>query len=340
MRHRAWRIVASLVTAAALSSALAAQQLSTAVTPEYRRALAERLADELARGYVMPDVGAAMALRIRTKLRAGAYDSLPTARALAVALARDIDSVAHDRHMGIAPRAPSVAAGGGENRGSEQRLPSPPSAMAEVKVLAGNIGYIRLDEFPLPEDLAPVLDSAMRTVARTDALIVDLRTNRGGSADGMLYLAGYFFERPTLIAHLYSREDESTTEMRSAPVSGPRYLNRPLYVLTSRRTFSAAEAAAYHLKYSAHAITVGDTTGGGAHRIRGVDLNDDFTLLLPYTRVMNALTHGDWEGVGVLPEIPVTSASALDSAWQAALRRLPSTPEREAALKRMIRPPT
>jgi C-terminal processing protease CtpA/Prc len=142
----------------------------------------------------------------------------------------------------------------------------------------------------------------------------------------MLYLAGFFFPRPTLIARLYSREDNDTTDMRSAAVTGPRYLGKSLYVLTSRRTFSAAEAAAYHLKYSAKAIMVGETTGGGAHRIRGVDLNDDFTLLLPYTRPINVVTKGDWEGTGVVPEIASGAEQALAVAHAAALRKLVRRP--------------
>jgi C-terminal processing protease CtpA/Prc len=161
----------------------------------------------------------------------------------------------------------------------------------------------------------------MRAVANTHALILDLRTNRGGSGDGMLYLAGYFFATPTVVARLYSRDPDDTTVLRTSDVGGPRYLDRPLYILTSRRTFSAGEAAAYHLKYSAHARTVGDTTGGGAHRMRSVDLNEDFMLLLPYTRVANAVTNGDWERTGVVPDIAVPAANALDTAYAVALRR-------------------
>jgi enterochelin esterase-like enzyme len=160
----------------------------------------------------------------------------------------------------------------------------------------------------------------MRAVANTRALILDLRTNRGGSGDGMLYLMGYFFSKPTVVARLYSRDPDDTTILQTPAVGGPRCLDRPLYILTSRRTFSAGEAAAYHLKYSAHAATIGEPTGGGAHRMRSVDLNDDFMLLLPYTRVSNSVTNTDWEGTGVVPDAAVPAAYALDSAYAVALR--------------------
>jgi hypothetical protein len=80
--------------------------------------------------------------------------------------------------------------------------------------------------------------------------------------------------------------------------SGPRYVVRPVFVLASRGTSSACEAFAYHLQALGRVTVVGDTTGGGAHRVRGVDLGENLTMMLPYTRVTNAVTRTDWEGTG------------------------------------------
>ena len=168
-------------------------------------------------------------------------------------------------------------------------------------------------------------------------MIVDLRTNGGGDPAGAMYLAGFFFAKPTRVARIYSRQGDTTTEMSTGEVNGPRYLGKPVFILTSRRTFSAGEAAAYHLKHVAHAITVGEPSGGGAHRIRGVDLNDRFTMSLPYTRPINVVTNGDWEGTGVTPEISSTAKAALSVAHLAALRKLPPSAERDAAIRDLQR---
>lgn len=160
----------------------------------------------------------------------------------------------------------------------------------------------------------------MTALADTIALIIDLRTNGGGDPGGAMYLAGFFFSKPTLVAQIYSRQTNTTIDMTTADVAGPRYLGKPVYILTSRRTFSAGEAAAYHLKHVAHAITVGEPSGGGAHRVRPVDLNERFAMSLPFTRPINVVTKGDWEGVGVTPEIPCAADEALDVARRAALK--------------------
>src|SRR5262249_22705679 len=153
-----------------------------------------------------------------------------------------------------------------------------PPALERAERLAGNVGYLRINGFPSPDAIGPPLDRAMTELSGTGALIIDLRTNGGGDPAGAMYLAGVFFEQPTLGARVYSRQGDTTTEMSTAAVAGPRYLSKPVFILTSRRTFSAGEAAAYHLKHVAHAITVGEPSGGGAHRIRGVDLNERFTM--------------------------------------------------------------
>ena len=150
-----------------------------------------------------------------------------------------------------------------------------------------------------------------------------------------MYLAGYLMKQRTLMARIYSRPDNDTTELWTEEVKGPRYLDKPVYVLTSRRTFSAAEAAAYHLKHFGRVLTVGDTTGGGAHRVSGADVGNGFVLSVPVTRPINVVTGGDWEGTGVIPDIAVPADRALISAQLAALRKLPSTPERVALIARL-----
>ena len=127
----------------------------------------------------------------------------------------------------------------------------------------------------------------------------------------------------------------NASESRCLP--GAKYVGKQVYILTNRRTFSAAEAAAYHLQAFGRAKTVGDTTGGGAHRVQGVELNDRFMMFLPMTRPTNVKTGTDWEGVGVIPDIPVDPERALVTAQLAALRALPLTPERTRVITALER---
>jgi C-terminal processing protease CtpA/Prc len=262
---------------------------------------------------------------LRDRQRRGEYDRIERAPELADSLTSHLRLVSHDRHLRVVARgAPAPPAAGGEAPARRAA-----DGLEETRVLEGNIGYLRFSGFADASRVGRHLDSAMAALANTDALIIDLRQNRGGSPSSVMHLAGYLFPDRTLIAWIYSRPDDDTTEMWTAEVTGPKYLGRAVFVLTSRGTFSAAEAAAYHLKHFGRATVVGDTTGGGAHRVTSVELNDRFTLLLPVTRPINAVTRGDWEGTGVIPDLAVDPERALIVAQLAALRALPATPDRE-----------
>jgi C-terminal processing protease CtpA/Prc len=147
-------------------------------------------------------------------------------------------------------------------------------------------------------------------------------------------LAGYLMPQRTLLARIYSRPTNDTTFMWTTPVPGPHFAG-DVYILTNRVTFSAAEAVAYHLKHLGRAKVVGEASGGGAHRISGTDLPAGFAITVPFTRPINAVTGGDWEGTGVAPDIAAASEKALDAAHLAALRALPPTDERRAAIQRL-----
>ena len=53
-------------------------------------------------------------------------------------------------------------------------------------------------------------------------------------------------------------------------MSGSRFVDQPVYVLTSHETFSGAEEFTFDLKTQNRATIVGETTGGGAHPVRGM----------------------------------------------------------------------
>ena len=76
-----------------------------------------------------------------------------------------------------------------------------------------------------------------------------------------------------------------------------------MYVLTSSGTFSAGEAFAYDLQAQKRAKIIGEITGGGAHATAAFDIGHGFMIRIPVTKITNAVTNRDWEGVGVKPDI-------------------------------------
>lgn len=325
-------LAASVFSVSATLSALHAQSTARLDAAE-RSKVIDRIAEELENSYVFPDTARSMVRHVRDRLRAGAYDAAAGDEAFAIALTADLRAVSHDKHLRVLAR--SAMPGRGASPGAGPAGPGGPGGgdgLSEVKTLDGNIGYLKFTGFADVSRVGAHIESAMAQLVSTDALIIDLRENGGGSPNSVMYLAGYLFPEKTLIARIYSRPDDATSEMWTADVKGKKYLGKNVYILTSRRTFSAAEAAAYHLQAFGRAKTVGDTTGGGAHRVNGVVLDDRFTIMVPMTRPTNIKTGTDWEGVGVLPDIAIDSERALVKAQLEALRTLPTTPDRARAI--------
>ena len=82
-------------------------------------------------------------------------------------------------------------------------------------------------------------------------------------------------------------------------------------MLTSPRTFSGAEEFSYNLKNLKRATIVGETTGGGAHPVKGVRLTDTVVIGVPFMRAQNPISKANWEGTGVEPDVKVAADEAL-----------------------------
>lgn len=293
-----------------------------------RRAIVEDIAAALEGGYVFPAVAEAMGEHVRSRLADGAYDGLTALSEFTEQLTADLQSISKDKHLRVrfAP-APPPSAGGGpseaearERRREQQRREN--YGFRKIEILAGNVGYLRLDGFAPAELGGATAVAAMGLLAGSDALIIDLRSNGGGSPSMIQLLTSYLLEgRPTHINSFYLRAEDRTEQFWThAWVPGARMPEVPVYVLTSSRTFSAAEEFTYNLKNLERATLVGETTGGGAHpveshRVAGYPVE----MMLPFGRAINPITGTNWEGTGVEPHVAVAAAAALDAAHALAL---------------------
>jgi C-terminal processing protease CtpA/Prc len=163
----------------------------------------------------------------------------------------------------------------------------------------------------------------MTLVANTDALVIDLRNNGGGHADMVAHLMSYFVSEQTHLSTMRRRNADDAVQLWTSPaVAAPRYLGRPIYVLTGKRTFSAAEGFTYDLRHYAGARVIGERTRGGANPGSFQQLDDHFAVFVPTGEMVNEKTKSNWEGLGIQPDVDVPASEAVKVAQQQALTEL------------------
>jgi hypothetical protein len=318
----------ALALLAALAAAARAQSAPAPVSPQERKAVIEEIARLLNDHYVLPEVARTMGAALVAKEKAGAYDALTDPGAFADAVTRDLKELGHDRHLRLSlkpPPDPAHPAGPPDPAAEREEARANNYGFREVRMLPGNIGYLRFDAF-LPTPVAGrAAVAAMGFLSGADAIIFDLRNNGGGSPTMIQLLSSYLFDKPTHLNDIYVRDGDRRDQFWTLPwIDGERRPEVPVYVLTSARTFSAAEEFTNNLKVLKRATIVGETTGGGANPGRIYDVGRRFETVVSTGRSINPTTGTNWEGTGVEPDVKVPAADALLAAQSAALDVLES----------------
>jgi hypothetical protein len=280
----------------------------------------------LRENYVFPDVADRCARHVKAKLDEGSFRSVTDPEAFASALTDELQSISRDKHlrvrMRLRPRERSSA--DMPNPILEPYLQS--RAMAadnfgfrKLEILEGNVGYVDLTMFPPVELARDTAVAAMKFLSNADAIIVDERDNGGGNPSTIRLICSYFFERRTHLNSLYWRRGNRTEEFWTLDtVEGGKMPDVPLFVLTSRRTFSGGEEFAYNLKTRKRATIIGEVSGGGANPGGGYPLPGGFGIFIPTGRAINPVTNTNWEGTGVEPDIRTDASEALTVALEKA----------------------
>ncbi|MBQ5949898.1 S41 family peptidase [Massilia sp. ST3] len=326
-----------------------AQQADMRMNAESRRQLIDSLVKELKDSYVFPERARQAEAALRARQQRGAYDGIASAQALSEALTRELQAATNDRHLRVSysaqalpVRAPASAPSPEAMAGKLAMMRSENFGVRRIEHLPFNIGYLELNGFFSAKDAGETIAAAMRVLAHTDALIIDLRENLGGDAATVKLLAGYLFDQPVRLNDFSYLRGERLEQRWSAAVAPDlRYgQKKDVLILTSKETFSAAEDFSYALKNLKRATVVGETTGGGAHPGDDRRLSPHFSVFMPLGRPISPVTQSNWEGVGVTPDIIVPAKEAFRTAQLSILKKMAAVEQDAGRLaylnKRMV----
>jgi hypothetical protein len=324
-----------ILVCVALFNNARAQSATGKSKPVSVKILIDSLDRALDRIYIFPDKSKMMGSYLKSQMKKGAYKNISDPKLLADKIGSDLQTIHHDGHLRIHydPEFLAREAAQQKNSGSPDFTEAIKQAKAEnfafrkVEILDGNIGYVLFHGFNgFIEEAKPTLHAAFRFVSNTDAVIIDLRNNGGGSPWMVKQICSYFYQERTRLNDIYERRRNKTMEFWAEPeLADTMKLSMPLYILTSKHTFSAAEDFTYAMQVNKRAIIVGETTGGGAHPTGPVDVGQGFVVDIPFARSINHITQTDWEGTGVVPDIAVAADDALRKAQTLALEAQAAT---------------
>lgn len=340
------RLPLTLLLSAAVSLPLHAQSTAPVAPVEapasapFVRAEAESvvtaLAKQLEEDYVFPEIANSYAAMLRANLAAGKYASFASAEDFATQVSADIAAVHPDGHLKLnAPRLGS----GGERK--PRRSLDPSKAITQSGWIAPGVAYIGFELFPSDEATQAKLRTFLEVHKDAKTLIVDARGHHGGGLGEMDVLFPYLFAQPTELVRMDTRS--SVEQREGSPIAeiptvrtmtGPEGVvrrahwvmpgadtplrNAKVYVLTSKKTASAAEHFALSLKRTGRATLIGETTHGAGNYGGMADLGFGYSAFIPVGRTFDPDTGEGWDGVGIKPDVDVAADQALDEAMKRA----------------------
>jgi Periplasmic protease len=253
----------------------------------------------------------------------GDYTQAVDAKDLAYRLDQTLTTSVHDKHLAV------LANGSYPSAQTDTPLPRAEKARIEnyglkrAEILPGNVGYLEITAFYRANEGSEALQTAMNFVRNTNALILDLRKNGGGSPDTAIQLLSYFFAAPdTPLLSIVTRGGEAIHYATLAQNVSYRDETRPLYVLVSSSSWSAGEAVPFILQERHRAIVVGEKTSGAANPAGSWNINHELSVTIPYGYIESAVRKTNWENQGVMPEIVATPDAAEQVAYRDALGKL------------------
>ena len=317
----------TLFVAAPAFATAPAFEAATVAKADYAGTI-ETMASAIERQYPIEEIAYSTAEALRSAAKDGAL----------LAMDQDgfIDAInvvlwnaAHDLHLKVrteaAIRTRSRASGGrGVPRMRRVRVPAGGGAFGTTKItvemLDKSTGLVTIDSgiFLNPE----IFSNALSALEGADNIIIDLRTVPGGTVQGVQYFTSQFYGKRTHLSSSVSRRFDTPQKFWSVETNvGKKFADKNLYILTSSRTASGAEAISFALKNTDRATLVGEKTAGAGNAGANIEIGGGLMMFLPILQTTHPVTGKPWEGTGVVPHVAVAAEEALEAALKTIAER-------------------
>ncbi len=289
------------------------------------------LTEKLTACYVFPELAEQIGAHLHKRLQDGEFDTLNSGSLFALALTMQLQEVNHDEHLWVSWHSQALLDDADTLRldptwqaARQEESRQDHYGVHKLERLAGNVGYLDIRYFHRPAWGGEAVVEAMKYLSSTAAVIIDVRNCTGGYPGMVALVCTYLFdEEPLLLDSIYWRDNDLTQQYWTLPyVPGRRFPDTPVFLLTSKKTFSAGEEIAFILQTRKRALIIGEKTDGGAHPGAPFRISPHFEAFIPIGRSISPITGSDWEGIGVTPDIPVPSEQSFNRAYQLALQRV------------------
>ncbi|MCJ8269464.1 MAG: S41 family peptidase, partial [Psychrosphaera sp.] len=270
--------------------------------------------------YVFVDIAKQIASHVKNQQDLGYFDQFHSKQDFAKALTAQLRSINGDLHLNV-----KALASDGEDETAEaffnelldnnQRNRRQFYGFNGVQNLDNGVGYLSLSYFRTPA--IKLADNYMLLLENADAIIIDLRDNKGGTGEMVNYLTRHFFDKTFHTSSTIGRDGKPTENWLNTQVNGINRPDVPLFILVNNLTASGGEALSYLMQNTKRATIIGETTIGAAHS-GGTWYFDGFSVFVANETHISAITGKDWEGSGVIPDIKTTDRKSFDAALELA----------------------
>jgi hypothetical protein len=278
------------------------------LTKTERKEVLQNAANDIRKYHYSAQAGNEIADKLVQEFEKGSFDTATTNKSFFWEVTRYLRKISNDWHFYIGLDNSfwnnPMYAGGNASDASDKDINY---GFAEVKIYPGNIGYLKWNNCITGETAFAKAAAIMTFLSDCKAIIVDITENGGGDGGMGRFLGAYFlgYDKPLTQGECRDAK-KNEIERTAAHVPGKLLLDIPLFILISANTGSAAEYFAHYMKEEKRAVVMGQKSAGGAHPAIQVSLPYKTFLQVPVCVLWSYSTHKDFEGIGVMPDYPLS----------------------------------